>query len=58
MVIAIEQCRHWINESHYMMMAMPDNDPVVKAANKMLKGKASKSPRLQSLLACVNRNNV
>ena len=37
---------------------MPDSMPVVKAANLMRQGRHSKNPRLQSLLACVNRRNV
>ena len=54
-VLAIDQAAHWINESNKPTIVMPDSKPVVKAANLMRQGKHSKNPRLQSLLACVNR---
>ena len=57
-VLAIDQVRHWINESHKTTIVMPDNKPVVEAANKMKLGKHSTSSRLQQLLACVNRSNI
>ena len=57
-VLAIDQVSHWINESRHPTTVMPDSMPVVKAANLMKSGKHSKNPRLQSLLACVNRRNV
>ena len=57
-VVAIEQVRHWINESHHTTIVLPDNKPVVDAANLMKTGKYSKNARLQSLLTCVNRSNI
>ena len=57
-VLAIDQSSHWINESKHPTTVMPDSMPVVKAANLMMTGRHSKNPRLQSLLACVNRRNV
>ena len=57
-VLAIDQAAHWINESNKTTIVMPDSMPVVRAANLMKKGKHSKNPRLQSLLACVNRRNI
>ena len=57
-VVAIEQVRHWINESHHTTIVLPDNKPVVYAANLMKTGKYSKNARLQSLLTCVNRSNI
>ena len=54
-VLAIDQAAHWINESNKPTIVMPDSMPVVKAANLMRQGKHSKNPRLQSLMACVNR---
>ena len=57
-VLAIDQVAHWINESIHPTVVMPDSMPVVKAANLMKQGRHSKNPRLQSLLACVNRRNV
>ena len=57
-VLAIDQCAHWINEALSTTIVMPDSMPVVKAANLMRRGKHSKNPRLQSLLACVNRRNI
>ena len=57
-VLAIEQVRHWINESSKPTIVLPDNKPVVDAANMMKSGRHSKNARLQSLLSCVNRSNV
>ena len=57
-VLAIDQAAHWINESTKTTIVMPDSMPVVRAANLMRKGRHSKNPRLQSLLACVNRRNI
>ena len=57
-VLSIDQVRHWINESFKPTMILPDNKPVVEAANLMRMGRHSKSPRLQSFLACVNRSNI
>ena len=56
--MAIEQVRHWINESTKPTIVLPDNKPVVDAANMMRTGRASRNARLQSLLSCVNRSNV
>ena len=57
-VLAIDQTRHWINESCKPTIVMPDNKPVVEAAALMKMGKHSRNPRLQSLLSSVNRSNV
>ena len=57
-VVAIEQCRHWINESYLPTLIGPDSRPVVEAANLMKRGKHSSNPRLQSLLSSVNRSNI
>ena len=57
-VLAIDQTRHWINESLKPTLVMPDNKPVVEATGLMKMGKHSRNPRLQSLLASVNRSNV
>ena len=57
-VLAIDQTRHWINESSKPTLVLPDNKPVVEAADLMRRGKHSKNPRLQSFLASVNRSNV
>ena len=57
-VLAIDQTRHWINESLKPTLVLPDNKPVVEAADLMRRGKHSKNPRLQSFLASVNRSNV
>ena len=57
-MLAIDQVRHWINESTKPTLVLPDNKPVVEAADLMRRGKHSKSPRLLSLLASVNRSNV
>ena len=57
-VIAINQVRHWINESKNTTIVLPDNKPVVDAANMMKMGRHSKNARLQSLLTSVNRSNI
>ena len=57
-VLAIEHCAHWISESELTTLVGPDSSAVVQAANLMRKGKYSSNPRLQSLLASVNRRNV
>ena len=57
-VTAIDQVRHWINESQKTTIVMPDNKPVVEAAKLMKLGRHSTSSRLQQLLASVNRSNV
>ena len=57
-VVAIDQVRHWINESVFTTTVLADNKPVVDAANMMKIGRHSKNSRLQSLLTSVNRSNV
>lgn len=57
-VVAIEQCKHWINESLVTTTVLPDSKPVVEAANLLKSGRHSKNVRLQMLLTCVNRYNV
>ena len=57
-VMAIDQGRHWINESRYPTWVLPDSKSVVDAANLMRMGKHSTNPRLQTLLASVNRSPV
>ena len=57
-VLAIDQVRHWINESHKTTIVMPDNKPVVQATNLMKLGRHSTNSRLQQLLASVNRSNI
>jgi hypothetical protein len=57
-VLAIDQVRHWINESRKTTIVTPDNKPVADAANLMKMGRHSKNGRLQSLLSSVNRSNV
>ena len=57
-VMAIDQCRHWINESKHPTWVLPDNKSVVDASNLMRTGRHSTNPRLQSLLASVNRSPV
>ena len=56
--MAIDQVRHWINESIHQTSVLPDSKPVVDCANILSQGKASKNPRLQSLMNCINRANV
>merc|ERR1719234_1169619 len=57
-VLAIDQVRHWINESRKPTIVMPDNKAVVDAANLMRLGRHSTSARLQAMLTSVNRSNV
>ena len=57
-VMAIDQSRHWINESKFPTWVLPDNKSVVDASNLMRMGKHSTNPRLQTLLASVNRSPV
>ena len=57
-VLAIDQVRHWVNESHLPTIVLPDNKPVVDAAALMRLGRHSTNARLQQLLACVNKSNV
>ena len=57
-VLAIDQTRHWINESRKPTIVMPDNKAVVDAANLMRIGRHSTSARLQAMLTSVNRSNV
>ena len=57
-VLAIEHCAHWISESELTTLVGPDSSAVVQAADLIRKGKHSSNPRLQSLLASVNRRNV
>ena len=57
-VMAIDQGRHWINESRSPTWVLPDNKPVVDASNLMRIGRHSSNPRLQQLLASVNKGNV
>ena len=57
-VLAIDQVRHWINESNKTTIVLPDSKPVVDAVKMMQIGRHSKNSRLQSLLSSVNRSNV
>ena len=57
-VLAIDQCAHWIGESRLSTLVGPDSSAVVKATELIKRGKHSSNPRLQSLLASVNRRNV
>ena len=57
-VISIDQCSHWISESHLPTLVGPDCLSVVKAADLIRRGKHSSNPRLQSLLASINRRNI
>ena len=57
-VVAIDQVRHWINESDFTTIVLADNKPVVDATNMMKLGRHSKNARLQSLLTSVNRSNI
>ena len=56
--VKLEQCAHWILESHHPTLVGPDCLSVVKAADLIRRGKHSSNPRLQSLLASVNRRNI
>ena len=57
-VIAINQCRHCINESDHVTLVRPNCQPVVNAVNLIKAGRYSSNLRLQSLLSTVNRSNV
>ena len=57
-VLSLDQCSHWIAESLLPTLVGPDSLAVVKASELMRKGKHSSNPRLQSLLASVNRRNI
>ena len=57
-VLSLDQCSHWISESFLPTLVGPDSLAVVNAANLMRTGKHSTNPRLQSLLASVNRKNI
>ena len=56
--IAVEQCSPWIMESSGPTYVCPDSKAVVQAANRMAQGKMSTNPRLQNLLACINRRPI
>ena len=57
-VLAVDQCAHWISESEKTTLVGPDCLAVVKAVDLIRKGRHSSNPRLQSLLASVNRRNI
>ena len=57
-VVSLSQCDHWIAESRLPTLVGPDCLSVIKAAELIRKGKHSSNPRLQSLLASVNRRNI
>ena len=57
-VLSIDQCSHWIGESNLPTLVGPDSLAVVKAVDLMKRGKHSSNPRLQALLASVNRRNI
>ena len=57
-VLAIDQVRHWINESKKPTLVLVDNKPVSDAANLMRIGRHSTNARLQTLLTSVNRSPV
>ena len=57
-VVSLDQCSHWISESKLPTLVGPDCLSVVKAADLIRRGKHSTNPRLQSLLASVNRRNI
>ena len=57
-VVSLSQCDHWIAESMLPTLEGPDCLSVVKATELIRAGKHSSSPRLQSLLASVNRRNI
>ena len=57
-VLSLEQCAHWIQEAKLPTLVGPDSLAVVKAVDLIKKGKHSSNPRLQSLLASVNRRNI
>jgi len=55
---AIDQCAHWIMESDKPTIVCPDSKAVVQATERMKKGQMSTNPRLQTILACINRRPV
>ena len=57
-VTAIDQTRHWINESKKPTLVLCDNKPTSDAANLMRIGRHSTNARLQTLLTSVNRSPV
>ena len=57
-VLSLDQCSHWIQESELPTLIGPDCLAVVKAAELIRKGRHSSNPRLQSLLASVNKRNI
>jgi len=57
-VLALDQCSHWIAEATKTTLIGPDSLAVVNAAELMKRGKHSSNPRLQSLLASVNRRSI
>ena len=57
-VLAMEQCAHWIRESKLPTLVGPDSLAVVKAVDLIRRGKHSSNPRLQSLLSSINRLNI
>ena len=57
-VLALDQCSHWIAEAIKPTLIGPDSLTAVNAAGLMKRGKHSSNPRLQSLLASVNRRSI
>ena len=57
-VISLDQCDHWISESKLPTLVVHDCLSVVKATKLIRRGKHSSNPRLQLLLASVNRRNI
>ena len=57
-ILSLEQCSYWIGKAKKTTLDGPDSLAVVKAVDLIKKGKHSSNPRLQSLLASVNRRNV
>ena len=55
---AIDQCSHWIMEAEKPTFVCPDSKAVVQATERMKKGQMSTNPRLQTILACINRRPV
>jgi hypothetical protein len=55
---AIDQCAHWIMEADKPTIVCPDSKAVVQATERMRRGQMSTNPRLQTILACVNRRPV
>jgi hypothetical protein len=56
--IAVEQCAPWIMEAQQPTFVCPDSKAVVQAAHRMAMGKMSTNPRLQNLLASINRRPI